>query len=101
MDTATISDAEAGKLIASIFGWGIGITLLIIFLSIWSVVWKAIALWRAGRNNHMGWFIVMFLINTLGILEIIYIFACQPKQSKPAEQAAQPAPPAAPAALNQ
>ena len=42
---------------------------------VWSMVWKAIALWRAGRNGHLVWFIVMFIINTLGILEIIYIFA--------------------------
>ena len=34
-----------------------------------------IALWRAGRNGHLGWFIALFLLNTLGILPIIYIFA--------------------------
>ena len=96
MDTTTITDAQAEKWIANIFGWGIGITLLFVFLSIWSVVWKAIALWRAGRNNHMGWFIVMFLINTLGILEIIYIFACQPKNPKSASAPAPTVPPAAP-----
>jgi methionyl-tRNA synthetase len=42
---------------------------------VWSTVWKGIALWRAGRNAHLGWFIALFIINTLGILEIIYIFA--------------------------
>jgi len=42
---------------------------------VWTMAWKGIALWRAGRNGHLVWFIVMFIINTLGILEIIYIFA--------------------------
>ena len=42
---------------------------------VWSTVWKGIALWRAGRNGHLAWFIAMLIVNTLGILEIIYIFA--------------------------
>ena len=41
----------------------------------WSIAWKGVALWRAGRNSHLVWFIVMLIVNTLGILEIIYIFA--------------------------
>jgi len=42
---------------------------------VWSLIWKGIALWHAGRNAHLGWFITLFLVHTLGILEIIYIFA--------------------------
>ena len=41
---------------------------------VWSLVWKGVALWRAGRSDHLGWFITLFIVNTLGILEIIYIF---------------------------
>ena len=49
---------------------------LVISLGVaWSLVWKGIALWYAGRNAHLGWFITLFIVNTLGILEIIYIFA--------------------------
>lgn len=51
-----------------------GIT-LIVLVSVWSVVWKAIALWKAARRNEIVWYIVFLLINTAGILEIIYIFA--------------------------
>ena len=47
---------------------------------VWSLVWKGIALWRAGRNQHLVWFIVLFLVNTLGILEIVYIFAFSRRQ---------------------
>ena len=41
---------------------------------IWTLPWEAIALWKAARNGHKVWFIIMFLTNTLAILEIIYIF---------------------------
>ncbi len=67
----------------NILAWGAGITVLAIVLMIWTMVWKGIALWRAGRNNQLGWFIVLFLINTIGILEILYIFVFQPKEKKP------------------
>ncbi len=50
------------------------ISVFIIFMA-WSMVWKGIALWKAGRNGHLAWFIIMLIVNTLGILEIIYIFA--------------------------
>lgn len=40
----------------------------------WSMAWKGVALWRASGNGHLVWFVVLLLINTLGILEIIYIF---------------------------
>ena len=60
---------------ASIVAWSGGMILLVVILAIWSVIWKAWALWRAARNNHLAWYIVMLLINTAGILEIIYIFA--------------------------
>jgi len=46
---------------------------VIIILIIWELVWKLIALWKAGRNNHLVWFICLAVINTIGILPIIYI----------------------------
>jgi len=48
--------------------------LVIILAVVWSIVWKGIALWQAGRHAHLGWFIALFIVNTLGILEIIYLF---------------------------
>lgn len=46
---------------------------LLVFLSIWESIWKAIALYRAGGNKDVAWFIVIFVFNTVGILPIIYI----------------------------
>ncbi len=42
-------------------------------LIVWSFVWKGIALWKAGNHKQLGWFIALFLLNTIGILEIIYL----------------------------
>ena len=53
---------------------------LLIPLVIWEAVWKGIALWRAGRNEHVAWFICIFIFNTLGILPIIYIFGFSKKK---------------------
>ena len=46
---------------------------LLIVIVIWDAIWKLIALWKASRNNHLAWFICIALINTLGVLPIIYI----------------------------
>lgn len=52
---------------------GISLWLFIVIL-LWSGVWKLIALWKSARNNSKVWFIVLALVNSVGILEILYIF---------------------------
>jgi methionyl-tRNA synthetase len=47
---------------------------LFILMLIWTLPWKGTALWKAARLSHKKWFIIMLLINSIGILEIIYIF---------------------------
>jgi len=55
--------------------------LWIIFLIVlWVLPWKGVALWRAAKNNSKGWFIVLLLLNTLAILEILYIFIFSKKK---------------------
>jgi hypothetical protein len=56
------------------------ILLWLIPLVIWDGVWKGIALWKSGRNNQLAWFVVNFILNTAGILPIIYIFFFQNKR---------------------
>jgi len=69
------------------FGTGVGAgffagSLLLFFIfMLWSIFWKAIALWLAARNNHKPWFIILMVINTAGILEIVYIFAVAMKRT--------------------
>jgi len=45
----------------------------IYLLIIWIIVWKALALWQAARREEKIWFIAIMIINTFGILEIIYL----------------------------
>lgn len=47
---------------------------LIIFFVIWSLSWKGLALWRASQRDEKGWFTVLLVLNTLGIVEIVYYF---------------------------
>jgi hypothetical protein len=49
-------------------------TALLAPLVLWSLVWKGWALWRAAKNDSKPWFIVLLLVNTLGILDMFYIF---------------------------
>jgi hypothetical protein len=53
------------------------ILLLILFL--WVLPWKLYSLWLAVKNNRKGWFVALVILNTAGILEIIYIFAVAKK----------------------
>lgn len=46
----------------------------IIAALIWSVVWKGLALWHSARRGQYWWFVILLVVNTLGILEIIYLF---------------------------
>lgn len=51
-------------------------------LYIWSIIWKGVALWRAANLKQRNWFIGMLLLNTLGILELAYLFFFATKKLK-------------------
>ena len=46
---------------------------LIILITLWSIPWKGMALWKAAQLSHKRWFIILLVTNTIGILDIIYI----------------------------
>lgn len=58
-----------------------GFLWLFIVLIIWSFVWKALALYRAGFNRSPVWFVVLLVLNTVGILDILYLFIWGKKKS--------------------
>ena len=41
---------------------------------VWSLFWKGIAMWRSARNNQIGWFVASLVINSFGLISIIYLF---------------------------
>lgn len=47
---------------------------LLFVLMIWSLVWKGLSLWKSARLGHKPWFVAMLIINTAGILDILYLF---------------------------
>lgn len=51
---------------------------------LWSLPWKGWALWRAARRRKTWWFIVLFLVNTVGLLDMIYLFIVSKQQAFPA-----------------
>lgn len=55
---------------------------LFLALIAWTMIWKGIALWKSGRNNQIAWFIVMFIVNSAGIIPIIYILWFQKKHAE-------------------
>ncbi|MFA7319463.1 MAG: DUF5652 family protein [Parcubacteria group bacterium] len=59
------------------------IEIIIIALALlWTIPWKGVALWKAAQNRHRVWFILILLVNTLAILEILYIFIFSKKMSE-------------------
>ena len=43
-------------------------------VALWSIPWKALALWKSARHSQKWWFIIFILANTVGLLEIFYLF---------------------------
>ena len=51
------------------YGW-----LLVILIIIWTLPWKIMALWRSAKRGEKLWFIVLLVVNSLAILDILYIY---------------------------
>jgi len=47
---------------------------ILLAVILWTFPWKAWALWLAARRGDLKWFLPLLLLNTLAILEIVYIF---------------------------
>ena len=53
-----------------------------IIVLVWTLVWKGFALWRASKDDNKLWFVLLLILNTVGVLEIVYIFAISPMTKK-------------------
>ncbi|MBI2048210.1 MAG: hypothetical protein HYT27_03650 [Parcubacteria group bacterium] len=52
---------------------------VLVLAMLWVLPWKGYALWNAAQLRHKWWFIILLVVNTLAILDIIYIFAIAKK----------------------
>lgn len=55
------------------YGFGLPWVSLLPFILIWSLIWKGLSLWQAAKRDEKAWFIIFLILNTAGILEIIYL----------------------------
>ncbi len=51
-----------------------------ILIGLWTLPWKGIALWKSARKGEKLWFIALLISNTVGFLEILYIFIFSKKE---------------------
>lgn len=54
---------------------------IILLIAAWTLPWKGVALWKAAKNAQKWWFIALLVINTLAVLEILYIFIFSKKKA--------------------
>ena len=52
---------------------------LMLVIALWTIVLKGYSLWYASRGGQKWWFIALLVINTFGILEIVYLLRYRPK----------------------
>lgn len=52
--------------------------LSLLLLIIWDMIWRGFALWHSAQNEQKGWFIALLLLNTFGLLPIIYLIWFKP-----------------------
>jgi len=59
---------------------------LLLAIMVWSILWKGASLWVSARYANKWWFIALLLLNTVGILDAIYLFVIKkgkwPKEVK-------------------
>lgn len=62
------------------FGFGGWSAPFFLILMAWTLVWKGLALWHSAKRDEKWWFIALLVINTVGILEIVYLFVIAKKR---------------------
>ncbi|HIH91356.1 TPA: hypothetical protein HA281_01000 [Candidatus Woesearchaeota archaeon] len=62
---------------------------VLVILVVWEAAWKAVGLWKSGRNNQLAWFVCIFIFNTAGILPIVYLKFYQKNNAGSIQQSAQ------------
>jgi len=53
---------------------------LFLLILVWSLIWKGLALWRAARRQEKVWYVILLVLNTVGIAEIIYLLVTREKK---------------------
>ena len=51
-------------------------------VAVWSLFWKGLAMWRAAKLGSKKWFVALLVLNTVGILEILYLYVFSKRSNK-------------------
>lgn len=65
---------------------GFLVTFGLVPLLLWSLLWKGWALWLAARRGELTWFLILLVVNTLGLLEIFYIYVIAKQKDEKANE---------------
>ena len=57
-----------------------GLIWTVLVLIVWDMFWRGLALWKAARRGDTWWFLAILVLNTLGILPLLYWFLAKDKQ---------------------
>ena len=55
---------------------------IILVAVVWTLFWKVLSLWHAAKKGKKGWFILLLLVNSLGVLDVFYLFYVEKIKAK-------------------
>ncbi|MBU2562225.1 MAG: hypothetical protein KKF68_01020 [Nanoarchaeota archaeon] len=61
----------------------VGAIIILIIILLWELVWKLIGMWKAAKKGSVAWFIVLAVLNTVGILSILYVYVFSEMKRSP------------------
>jgi hypothetical protein len=61
-------------------GGNLLVNLFFTIVVIWSIAWKIYSTWIAVKHGDKKWFVALIILNTIGILDMIYVFGIRKKK---------------------
>lgn len=62
-------------------------SIIFLLVIVWSLVWKGLALWKSAKRDNKVMFVLLLVINSLGILPISYLVYVKMKSKQTQVQA--------------
>lgn len=53
---------------------------LLMVIIMWELIWKGLALWKAARKGDRNWYIAILILNTVGMVPIVYLLVNRAKK---------------------
>ena len=56
--------------------------IIFMILGVWELIWKGIAMWDTAKKGKSTWFVFILILNTVGILPLVYLLFFKDKKKK-------------------